>query len=317
MQKILCMLLLAFFTMVIAVQAPTAKAAQSFDIAATVNKDAISEADLNARIKLVLISAGLKNTKSNRAKVKSQALNSLIEEQLKIQEAERQDVGVTDEEVTQGFAAIAAQNKLEAAQFSVVLKQQGIPKTTLLNQIKAQVAWSKVIAKVLRPRVEVSENDMRAKMDRIKENMGKLEYKTSEIFLPVNDETEERQTMELARKLIQEIKSGNATFDVVATQFSESATAVDGGDMGWVQDGQLPQELNIVVKSLTKGQISPPIRGLSGVHVLMVAEKRSVSGDTLPSEDDVLSSIGLERLDRLQQRYLSDLRSSAFIDMRG
>jgi len=316
MQKIFCTFLMALMLVASPLIANNVSA-QTFDIAATVNKDAISETDLNDRIKLVLISAGLKNTKSNQAKARSQALNSLIEEQLKIQEAERQAVGVTEEEVTQGFETIAAQNKLEAAQFTQVLKHQGIPKTTLLNQIKAQVAWSKVIAKVLRPRVEVSENDMRAKMDRIKDNMGKIEYKTSEIFLPVNDDADERQTMELARKLIQEIKDGNATFDVVATQFSKSATAVDGGDMGWVQEGQLAQELNVVVKSLTKGQISPPIRSLSGVYVLTVSDKRSVSGDTLPTEDDVLSSIGLERLDRLQQRYLSDLRSSAFIDTRG
>lgn len=317
MRKILFIPLMAFLMLAVVTHTSSQTMAQTFDIAATVNKDAISEVDLNDRIKLVLISAGLQNTKSNRAKARSQALNSLIEEQLKIQEAERSALGVTDEEVERGFAAIAAQNKLEPAQFSKLLKQQGIPQRTLMNQIKAQVAWSKVIAKVLRPRVDVSENDMRAKMDRIKGNMGKIEYKTSEIFLPVNDDSNERETIELARKLIQEIKSGTATFDMVATQFSKSASAIQGGDMGWIQEGQLPQELNVVVKSLTKDQISPPIRGLSGVHILKVTDTRAVSGDTLPSEDDVLSSIGLERLDRLQQRYLSDIRSAAFIDMRG
>lgn len=291
--------------------------AESFAIAATVNKDAISESDLEDRTKLILVSSGVKNTASNRAQARSQALNSLIEEQLKIQEAKRQNLEVTPEDVSKGFEAIAAQNKMTPEQFSNVMTQQGIPKATLLNQIKAQIAWSKVIATVLRPRVDVSENDINAKMERIKNNIGKIEYKASEIFLPVTAEAEEEKTKKLALQLIEEIKTGRAPFEAVANQFSKSISAEQGGNLGWVQDGQLAKELDIVLKSLNIGQISPPIRGLSGFHILILTEKRAVSGETLPSEDEVLNSIGLERLDRLQQRYLSDIRSSAFIDRRG
>ncbi len=291
-------------------------AAESFAIAATVNKDAISESDLNDRMKLVLISSGLRNTKANRKKARPQALNSLIEEQLKIQEAKRQNLTVTPEEISKGFEAISAQNKFTPEQFTKLMKQQGIPKATLLNQLKSQVSWSKVISKVLRPKIDVSENDINAKMERIKNNIGKIEYQASEIYLPVNAEAEEVQTRELAKKLIQEIKSGAATFSLAATQFSKSASAAQGGSLGWVQDGELPKELDVVLTSLSKGQISPPIRGLSGFHILTLVEKRAVSGETLPSEEQILNSIGLERLDRLQQRYLSDIRSAAFIDRR-
>lgn len=290
--------------------------AESFAIAATVNEDAISESDLNDRMKLILISSGLKNTKSNRKKAHPQALNSLIEEQLKIQEAKRQNLSVTPEEISKGFEAIAAQNKFTPEQFSELLKHQGIPKATLLNQIKSQISWTKVIAKVLRPKVDVSENDINAKMERIKNNIGKIEYKAAEIFLPVNAEAEEAQTKELAQKLIQEIKSGKANFALVAAQFSKAASAAQGGVLGWVQEGELPKEQNVVLKSLAKGQISPPIRGLSGFHILTLIDKRAVSGKSLPSEEQVLNSIGLERLNRLQQRYLSDIRSAAFIDRR-
>ena len=295
---------------------PVAQAGTSFGIAATVNKDAISKSDLNDRMRLIFASSGIKNTKQNSAKLRPQALNSLIEEQLKLQEAARQNLTVSQEEIDNGFAALAGQNKLNTEQFSAVLKQQGIPKSTLLSQVKSQIAWTKVIGSILRPQIDVSENDVNAKMQRVKESMGKAEYLTSEIFLPVNTNEEEEKTKQLAQKLIEEIKAGRATFDTIAAQFSKSSGAAENGSLGWVQDGQLPKELDLVVSSLSEGQISPPVRGLSGFHILTVTQRRAVSGATIPTQDEILNSIGLERLERLQQRYLSDIKSAAFIDHR-
>ncbi len=290
--------------------------AESFGIAATVNKDAISEADVKDRMKLTFASSGVRDSKKNREKFWVQALNSLIEEQLKIQESERQSLSVTSEEVGNGFKVMADQNKLTTEQFSSVLKQQGIPKQTLLNQIKAQVAWSKVISSVLRPKINVSESDVNAKIDRLKEGMGQTESLVFEIFLPVRTPKEEAKTKQMANQLIQEIKQKRAPFSVVAAQFSKAPSAQNGGSLGWVQDDGLPKELNLVLKSLGEGQISPPVRTLSGFHILSVAKKRIVSEETLPKMDDVLNAIGLERLNRSQERYLADIRSTAFINIR-
>ena len=110
MKKIQAVLFIILFAI-----APFSMAkAQTFGIAATVNKDAISESDLDDRTKLILISSGLQNTKENRRKARPQALNSLIEEQLKIQEAQKQNLPVLPEEIDRGFEAIAAQNKFPA-----------------------------------------------------------------------------------------------------------------------------------------------------------------------------------------------------------
>lgn len=307
---------LTFLILVSFVLSPMAQAASSFSIAATVNKSAISESDVEDRMQLLLASSGLRPTKENNARIRPQALEILIEEELKIQEAEKNNLAVTPEEIDQAFEGMAAQNKLTPDQFSQVMKQQGIPKATLLRQIKAQLAWTKVVTSILRPQVDVSENDINAKMDRVKANVGKMEYQASEIFLPVTVENDDAAILELSTKLVEEMKSGRAPFDVVALQFSKSNTAAQGGAMGWVQEGQMPKEIDVVLKSLSEGQISPPIKGLDGYHILTITAKRSVTGESLPSEEDVLNSIGLERLDRLQQRYLADIRSAAFIDKR-
>ena len=280
------------------------------------NKDAISESDVLDRMRLIFASTGVRNNQENRNKTYPQALNSLIEEQLQIQEANRQNLNVNDEEAIVGFEAMASQNSMTGEQFDVVIKQQGIPKSTLLRKIKAQIAWRNVIGKVIRPQIDVTEKDVTARLDRIKDNVGKTEYKAAEIFLPVTKTSKEAETKALANKLISEIKGRGAPFNVIAAQFSKSSSAKQGGLLGWVQEGELPQEIDVVLKSLSKKQVSPPIRGLSGFYILTLIDKRVVSEETLPSEEDILNAIGLERLDRLQQRYMSDIRSGAFIDRR-
>ncbi len=311
------MTLLRIFLLTMMVCMPmTIIQAKTFEIAATVNKDAISQADIDDRMALYMASTGTRPTPENIKVARSQVLDVLIEEQLKLQEAERLNQEISDEEIEQGFVNLAAQNNLEAEQFEQALKQQGIPKSTMLRQIKAQLAWTKVIGSYLRPQVNVSETDIDVKMTQMKTKIGKEEFLTSEIFLPVQTDEDEVEMKKLAERLIEEIKLRGAPFGMVAAQFSKSASATKGGEMGWISEGELPKELDLVVTSLGERQISPPVRGLSGYHILAVKEKRMKTEDTMPAEDEVLNSIGLERLDRLQSRHLSDLEASAFIERR-
>ncbi len=307
---VLALLIIGLATM------PSVQAEQSFGIAATVNEDAISQSDIDARMVLFLVSTGTPPTQENVMAARDQVLNILIEEQLKIQEAERLNQEITQEEIIEGFEKLAIQNNLTAQEFEGALSQQGIPKSTMFRQIKSQLAWSKVVASYLRPQINVTETDINAKMDQMKAKIGKEEYLVSEIFLPIKSDEDEVEMKQLAMKLMEEIKMRGAPFGMVATQFSKSASAANGGQMGWISEGELPKELDLVLRTLDEKTISPPIRGLSGYHILAIREKRMKTVDTMPEEDVVLNAIGLERLDRLQKRHLSDLEAAAFIERR-
>ncbi|MEM9468538.1 MAG: peptidylprolyl isomerase [Pseudomonadota bacterium] len=287
-----------------------------FSIVAVVNDDAISSADVEARTQLMLASSGLRPTQDNVRRVEPQVVNSLIEEQLKIQEAQKQNLPITPEEIAKGFETLAGQNNFTADQFTKVLESQGIPKSTLISQIKSQIAWTKVIAEVLRPQIDVKEADVNARMDRMKDKMGQTEMLVGEIFLPVNNPADEAKTKQLADKILAEMKQKNVPFEVVAAQFSKAPGAQQSGGLTWLQPGQLPEELEQAVMRLGKGDMSAPVRGLSGFHIMTLKDKRTASQETMPSEDTMVNQIGLERLDRLQQRHLSDLKAAAFIDRR-
>ncbi len=294
----------------------SAPQARGISIAVVVNHDAITLSEVDDRMKLIMTSSGLPQTQEIKVKLLPQVINSLIEEQLKLQEAETLKINIPPEDIQNGFAEIARQNNFTPAQFRSVLGQNGVNVETMNRQIRSQIAWSRVIQKSLLPKISVSDSDVDAYLERLRAAAGKREYLLAEIFLPVEDPKDDNDTRQLAHRLYSEINSGQAPFYKIAQQFSKAAGSAQGGDIGWVQQGQLPDELDKALPMLEKGRISTPLRSLSGYHILLVRDFRTISEDTLPSSDQVINILGGERMDRAQRRHLLDLKATAFIENR-
>ena len=285
-------------------------------IATVVNDEAISAADVAARTKLILVSSGIPDTPEMREKMRPQILNNLIEEHLMMQEAGRNEITVKPEDIESGFASIGKQNNMSAEQFKAILKRENIPMKTLADQIEAQVAWSQVIQVKIRPQVTITENEIDSFLERIRSDIGKTQYLVSGIFLPVETPRDEANVKQLADKLIRQMTEGHTPFQRIAAQFSQSAGAAHGGDMGWIREGELEDSLNASLMKLKEGELSPPVRSLTGYHILLLRKKTIMTEDALPSRSDVYNKLGLEQLERRQRRLLLDLKAAAFIENR-
>lgn len=315
-QKIAFAIVAALLFFPCAAMTVPAQAQQTMQIAAVVNDEAISMQDVEDRVRLVLTSSGLPDNKDLRARVTPQVVDGLIEEQLKLQEAKRHKLTVTDDEVAQGLATIAKQNNFEPAQFTDILKRQGIGTKSLTRQIRAQLAWNKVIKEKLRRLVDVSETDVNTQIERLKSKVGQTEYLVSEIFLPLDNPKRAGEVQQFATRMAAELQAKKAPFGGVAAQFSKAAGAEKGGNIGWVQQGHLDPELDKVLLTLDEGQVSNPVKSGNGLYILFLQKKRTLTEDAIPSRDELTNTIGYDRLDRVQQRALLDLKSSAFIDRR-
>lgn len=288
----------------------------SENIAVVVNSDAISQSDVNDRMRLIMVSSGLQDRPEIREKLIPQITSVLIDEQIKLQEAAKQGLEITPEEIEGGFKQLAEQNKFTPEQFKTLLSQGGINIATMHRQIKAQIAWNKVVAEKLRPQIQVRETDVDDAIARMKANVGKTEYLAAEIFLPVDSPADDANVRQLAARLSDEIRAQKAPFFQVARQFSQSAGASKGGDLGWVQESQLPPEVAEALPSLEVNLTSAPIRSLNGYHIILVREKRDIKEENIPGNQAVTNLLGQERLERLQRQHLLNLKSSAFVDSR-
>ena len=245
-------------------------------IAAVVNDDAISFIDTEARLRLALLSSNLPNNPDIRQRLMPQVLRSLVDERLQLQETKRLKISVPDQNVNEALSKIAEQNRMKRSDFDRFLSSHNVPLSTLVNQVRASLAWNKLVERKLQPQVFVSDEEIDAFIDRLRANSGKPEYLAAEIFLAVDTPSQDEQIHRTGEHLVDMMRQG-APFSAVARQFSQAAGANTGGDLGWVKAGQLSDDLDKALAQLRPGMVSPPIRSAAGYHILMVRDVRTVS----------------------------------------
>jgi peptidyl-prolyl cis-trans isomerase SurA len=209
---------------------------------------------------------------------------------------------------------IANQNNLTGEQFIQALRNAQILPSALLDQIRAELTWQNVVQTSLRREVEIRPQEVDAVVERILGGADQRQYRVAEIFLAIPDIQQEEEVLQNAQRLVQQAREG-ANFSGLARQFSESSTANLGGDLGWMSGGQLQEELNRVLVSMSPGQVSDPIRTLTGFTILLLRDVRATTEDSI-DRDQIEQSLAQERLNQLAQRRLQELRRSASIDVR-
>jgi peptidyl-prolyl cis-trans isomerase SurA len=254
-------------------------------IAAVVNDEAISVADVTSRLKMVMLSSNLTDSPETRQRVAAQVLRTIVDEKLQVQEAKRQNITATDEEINKAVAQIEKQNNMQAGQLDQVLKARGIERSALVDQLTASIVWSKLVRRLVSQTNVVSDEEIDYALKRAKETANEPQSRVAEIFLAVDNPKQEDEVRRLAERLTEQMKQG-ARFSAVAQQFSQSATAAVGGDIGWVRPEQLSPELGKAVAQMRPGELSAPIRAGAGYYLVLVLDRRS--GKAAGPEDNLV-----------------------------
>lgn len=254
-------------------------------IAAVVNDKLITITDLKNRIELILISGAFPKTEENIRQLTFQVLKTLIDEELQTQDALKKGITVSPEEIERAIQSIEAQNNLPSGQLHTLLESNNIPFNTLEDQVRANLAWVRLIGEMYGPNVIISDKEIEDVLKSISKSVDKPQVRLSEIFLSIDSPAKEQETLKIARDLVKDLRHG-ASFDMFARQFSESPSAAQGGDIGWARMGQYDGTFDTVIETLPIGQVSDPIRTKSGVHILLV-QNRETQGETTQSVVDL------------------------------
>ena len=256
--------------------ATTAKSQSVQRIAAIVNDELITAYDLESRIRLVIFSTRLPNTVDTRRRISSQVLRTLIDERLQMQEAKRRNISVSRRDLQRAKETIEKQNRLPKGGLEQVMKQNGIPLESINEQLRTGIAWSKLIGRRLRPRITIGEDEIDESLERIRSRQGQAEYRLSEILLTVDSPDQEANIRRTAERITDQVKKG-ARFNAIARQFSQSATAAVGGDLGWQHGSELDDTLRQVVGKMGKGSMTSPIKTVAGYRILLLRDVRKIA----------------------------------------
>lgn len=275
-------------------------------IAAIVNDDLISVYDLESRVRWVVLTTGIKVDNQNQRRIIQQVLREMVDERLRLQEADRLGIRVTDREIDQEIEGLASRNNLSMDQFLAQLTQRNVDPNAVRSLIKASLAWGKVARRQLRRQVEVTDEEVDETLDRLRESLNEPQKRLQEIFLTLNTPDQEEETLQTAERIVQQAREG-AEFSGLARAFSQSNSASEGGEVGWVSVSQMPPELQEDVRNLGAGQISDPIKTFSGFYILRVAEirQRSISvGDSKLSIYQIALPLAANSSDEQQQAMI-------------
>ncbi len=262
---------------------------QAAAIVATVNGQAITLADVDNRRRLLAASVGLPMTPDILNRLTAPIERELIDETLRQQEMRRRHIAVPEAAVRQAIATIEQRNGMPPGSLLPRLAAAGIDPSTLINQLRTQIGWGEAVRQALGPRARVTAADIADRVAALRAEAGQTEYNVGEIFLPARGARQQQQASNVADLIIQQLRVG-APFPLIAVQFSQSQSALSGGNLGWVQANQLDPAVLRVVREMPPGAISNPI-AVPGGEIIVTLNATRVIGAP-PGQIDTAQTSG-------------------------
>jgi len=246
---------------------------QNFEtIIGIVDGEAVTSYELSQRIKILLNTLNLEDTIENRDKVRSNVLQNLIDDKLKIIEAQKLEISVDDYELKNYIGNIFGVKPGKLEEFKQYLISTGIDYDVLLEQAKAEILWRNLINARFSSLVVVSEDEINKEKEKYKNNVGMLQYNYSEIVILANKDNEKE-----AKKKISEIKimlDNNAGFESIAAKFSDAPSSLQNGNLGWVFADQINKETKEILDNIRINEVSEIIKFDNGFKIIKIHNKR-------------------------------------------
>ncbi|WP_066569723.1 peptidylprolyl isomerase [Snodgrassella sp. CFCC 13594] len=299
-------------------QAAQAAGVQSVDsIVAVVNNDAITQQELNwatsqARAQLP------KGSKADGAAVRQQALLQLVNQSLLVQAAKRNGVSASEADIDAEVVRIAASKKITVDQLYHQIAKEGVGKNTLRRTIGENILAQKVADSEAMSKGQVTEAEIDDAIARAKQAGKALPppvttYTYHVQHILIKDDTE--QSRKLTRQIAEQARAG-ANFEQLARQYSQDGSAANGGDLGWIAEGQTVAPFEAAVKALKPGQVSQPIRSQFGWHVVRLVAVKSNDSPEQQQRNGMRAVLTQEKRAAVMQNLLQQLHQQAFIQVR-
>ncbi len=280
----------------------------TFKIYAEVNGEVITNRDMQQRANVFVATTQIPITAQNREIVLDRILNNTIDEKIKLQEAKQKGIQITSQDLKNGYQAFIQGNGTTPEEFQAMLQEAQVDQNVFFEQMKSEMAWSKLVQMKASQEVRVSKNDIEKAIKDITRDSKRQKFMISEIVIP-------KRNAEHIRELVQVLKN-DPRFELYAMQFSSSPTAKNGGNLGWVSSEQLSSQMLNFLKTMKKGDISEPILIGADYHIVKLNEKYTPGVDKMPvpSENEIRQILENKKVESIANKYLRDLRNKAIIN---
>ncbi len=291
-------------------------------VVAVINNDIVLQSELLARSAPMVADLNSVTDARERArrreKIIDQVLDDMINEDLVVQAAGEAQLEVKPKEVDDALDEIKRQNKLDDKGLEQALAMQGYTIASYKKDVKRQILRMRAVNMLVRPRVTVTDDDVRARYD----EMGRRSATVSKVHLhhvlialpekPTEAQLDKAKAR--AAEVIEKARAGE-DFTKLAKEYSDDvSTRDDGGDLGEIERGTIATEWEQVVFAMDKGEVRGPISGPRGLHVFYVSDV--VKSDRKPFDEvkeKIRNDLYRQEMDKQTRQWMDELRKKAHI----
>ena len=255
----------------------------ALEIVAKVNGKAVTNYQVDQRAAFLHMVTNLEDTAQNRAQIKQDATQMLIDEILKLDAAAALDPTLTQRSRETAHKLVDENFAANGKTGSQSLREQGVDSSNIQQKFITDIVWGEFIRFKFQTKFAELDTIVDKVLARIEANARQPQVKLSEIILLPEPNRPLDRTLFLANEIIKAVNNG-ANFNAIAKQYSASGTATNGGQLGWVMLDQLPDHIQEQVKMTKIGAVSTPLQR-DGMIILIRNEGSRQDGVADPSQD--------------------------------
>ena len=295
------------------------------EIICRVNNDIITKSEYEGAINLLKGQARAQQKLSGEELAQAvrerekDLLKNMIEERLLVQKAV--DLGMTaDTDVVKYMDRLRKENNLPSIEaLEQEMRKQGINPTEFKKRIKEQSLREQVLGREVYYRIQVSTEEIKTFYEANREKFDRPEQvRLQEILVASdgNDPAEVERLRKKAEEALEKARGGELFVDLVA-EYSEGPAVKLGGDLGFFRRGTLLKEIEDMIFSLRRGQITDIVEGPSGFRIFKVIEKNTAGIQPLDVVKDQISSKLVEdKAAPAVKKYMAKLRRQSYIRLK-
>jgi peptidyl-prolyl cis-trans isomerase SurA len=300
----ICRRLLAAAMMMVAVPM-LATAARAQQVVVIVNGEPITALDIEQRSKLTQLS-------THKAPSRQEVLEELISEKLKVREAKKFGLEISDTDVDSSYATMATRMRLTADQLTAQLARSGLNAATLKARIRADMAWPQIVRGRYQQSLQIGEKDILTAMEAKPDDTVGYDYTLRPILFLVPTGSPDafidgrKREAEALRGRFQGCEEGIA--------FARLLKDIAIRDQVVRSSADIPEELRKVLDGVEVGKLTPPEVTKFGVEMFAMCAKKESAADNTPGKRKVRDTIANDRYEQRSKQYLQEIRRGAMIE---
>jgi peptidyl-prolyl cis-trans isomerase SurA len=282
-----------------------ATGARAQQVVVIVNGEPITALDIEQRSKLNQLS-------THKTPARQEVLDELINEKLKVREAKKFGLDVSNAEVDKAYATMAGRMRATPEQLTQQLAKSGVNVATLKARIKADIAWPQIVRGRYQSSLQIGETDILSKMEAKSDDSVGYDYTLRPILFVVPPGSPD--TLVDGRKREAEALRGRFQGCDEGIAFARALKDVAVREQVVRSSADIPPEQRKVLEGIEVGRLTPPEVTKFGIEMFAICAKKESAADNTPGKRQVRESMMAERYEQRSKQYLQELRRGAMLE---